>query len=166
MKRFILVTMLLATAGCDDQLQGPPDEGLPALPVVEVDGVRAAAVVETLDGDHVTIVVRFDEKAVRLGAYQARFTFEPKALALLQVTQPDDGQRFYNDGDAESGVIRFAGFSVDGFGDPVALRMRFRAKQRLRASHVQLAVEVVGTLEGTAMPQQLVTVLPQLHVGH
>jgi hypothetical protein len=150
----------MAAIACDEELSGPPPTmEVPTLPNVTAEGIRAAVVLEQNDRDGVVLAVRFDETAERLGAYQGSLTFKTDVYRFVEASVPEDGYRVFNDATAEQGVIKFAGFAVEGFSEREALRVQLRPRATFDPSKIGLLIDVVGTLEGVAIPRQRVAVL-------
>jgi hypothetical protein len=157
---FLLGAGVLACTGDSTQPALVPAD----LPAMDEDGVRAAVVLEEQAEGVATLVVSVDARALELGAYQGRLEFDAERFALLDAEAPhgSDGFRVVNA--AEPGIIRFAGFTTDGFTSPVAVRLRLRGAGELRSSDVALVLDVAGTVDGEAVdraryqtPQQLFT---------
>ena len=65
---------------------------------------------------------------------------------------PDDGYRVFNPNDVADGLIRYAGFSVDGFRVQTAIVVTFRVRERRGLDEIGVSLDVVGSVEGLAVP--------------
>jgi hypothetical protein len=105
--------------------------------------------------DGITVIeLMIDAKSLELGAYQGRFRFDPEALELIEVTLPEDNYRFVNTNGASQGEIRFAGFTVSAFENPVALELRFRNKRELQLKDLSAELQVVGDVMGMEVKRE------------
>lgn len=164
MKKWMFCVGLIALVACDDEPNSPQVTEVPALPSATTDGVRAAVVLERNDRNSVVLAVRFDEGSERLGAYQGSITFETDAFQFIDASVPDDGFRIFNAGNAGLGVIKFAGFSVEGFTGTEALRINLNPGTDFDPSTIGLVIDVVGTIEGARVPQANLVVLDGVYL--
>lgn len=155
-----LVCALVLLSGCADQVVEPSTAApYPAPPpTTELDGVRGSLLVGDWANRHQEVVVWMQTSGRPLGAYQARLRFERPMLSYDGARAPDGGFRVLNDDASDSGVVRFAGFKVDGFDDREVLRVDFSAEQPIDPSQLSLELEAIGTLEGEAVAQNQMSV--------
>ena len=128
MKVRFLPLIAITALGCSEDATMPrADEG------VQLNaGTVQAAIALLPDRDGLTVTeIRIDSEEFELGAYQGRFTYDPKVLKLVDVATPEDAYRFVNPGTDNEGLVRFAGFTVDEFKDPVAVTLTFRAESQV-----------------------------------
>jgi len=87
-----------------------------------------------------------------LGAYQARAQFDASKIELLAATMTDaaGGEEFgvVNMEGASEGMVRFAGFSMQGFAVRDVAELRFSTPRPLEAGDIVLTLDVIGTAEG------------------
>ncbi len=160
------LVLLGVLGGCSDEpLAGPQASGLvepTAIPDPVTMGVEASLSAEPYyDGEQV-LRVRLD--GLSLGSYQARLRFDPKVLTLIEVLPREGGRpsgefHVVNAGSTDLGEVRFAGFTVRGFGGDEMLVLRFSAPRAITPDQVHLELEVAGTLKGEPVRKTQLSVL-------
>src|SRR5437016_1029780 len=118
--RMVLLALLAFLGACRDD-----GVALLAPPVLLESGVQAYLIQEAgSTSTRVVLTVRVDSKDINYTAYQGRLEFIPGSFEVLEASTPvGDGYRVVNTSSAAIGVIRFAGFTSDGFSQPVAVRL-------------------------------------------
>ncbi len=164
MKKWMFCVGLIAVVACDNEPNSPQVTEVPALPSATTEGFRAAVVLERSDRNSVVLAVRFDEGSERLGAYQGSITFGTDAFQFVDASVPDDGYRIFNAENAGRGVIKFAGFSVEGFTGAEALRINLKPDTNFDPSTIGLVIDVVGTIEGARVPRANLAVLDGVYL--
>lgn len=102
----------------------------------------------------VQLTVRVEPTGLTLGAYQGTLRFAPGAFRIVKVAAPSgDGSRLMNPADSASGVIRFAGYAVNGFAKTEALTLIVRPVRPLARAELRAQLEVASDLAGTAVPK-------------
>lgn len=100
----------------------------------------------------VQLTVRVVPTGLTLGAYQGSLRFAPGALQLVRVVTPSgDGTRMSNPADSARGVIRFAGYAVNGFMKTEVLTLVVRPVRPLARAEVRAQLDVASDLAGTAV---------------
>jgi hypothetical protein len=118
-------------------------------PTVRVVVVRA----QTANPASVVLIVRVEGTGLVLGSYQGQFRFDPAAFAVDSSVAMGDGSRFVNAADAARGIVRFGGFTTNGFTGAEAIRVVGRALKPLEKAGIQAVLEVAGDLFGKPVPK-------------
>jgi hypothetical protein len=148
--RFFPLIGLLILACAEEATQPVLEE----FPPVNEGAVRLNIAARPL-ADRITVIrLMIESEAMELGAYQGRFRFDPRALELIEATLPDDNYRFVNTNRATEGEIRYAGFTVSAFENPLALELRFRNLRELRLDDLSAELEVVGDVMGAEVRRE------------
>lgn len=148
----LLVLVLAASAGCDDEVQKMAGLVAPA-PLASM-GVRAYVVREPGGTeDRVTLTIYVDSKDVGVAAYQGRFEYDAGALEISEATTPSDGTRIVNTA-AGPGQVRFAGFAAEGFAKTAAARLVVRPLKPLEQANFLVTLDVVGEASGAAVAKE------------
>lgn len=100
----------------------------------------------------VVLLVRVEAEGLTLGSYSGSLRFDPAMLAIDSASAVRDGSRFVNAGEAERGLIRFAGFTTNGFAGTEAVRLVGRLRSLGTTAYLTSHVDVAGSLEGKAVP--------------
>lgn len=102
------------------------------------------------------VVVRLQPTELAIGAYQGILRFKPGVLRFVKVTTGGtDGTRVVNAADSASGVIRFAGFTVNekGFTSLDVLSLSLVDTRVLPLADLRVELEAVGDANGKAVPK-------------
>ncbi len=148
----VVLVVALAVPACVEEPTKPPSEI--EFPVVLPGTVRATLVAEPRLDQTVLATVRIDAHSLKLGAYQGRLTFDHRNLTLVNVILPEDGYRFINTEGADQGLIRFAGFTTEGFTHPVAMVLEFESSGSVDLTGVNIELEVIGDIEGSQVEKR------------
>ena len=148
--RGMLVLTLVAAAGCDDR---PPVAGGLLAPVPLTSAGARAYVVQEAGGtaDRVTLTIHVDAKDIPIAAYQGRLQFDPDALEIIEATTPSDGTRLVNAATAGPGLVKFAGFSTEVFGQTAAVRLVVKPLKPIAMANLVASLDVVGEVSGAAV---------------
>jgi hypothetical protein len=120
-----------------------------AVPSVKASIVRRSS--NTPGETRLAVVVQASELV--LGAYQGRFRYEPGSFAIVSAVTPSgDGTRVLNAADSAKGVIRFAGFTVNGFKTQDVLILVVRTSRSFDAAKLAVDLDVATDLQGKAVP--------------
>jgi len=113
-----------------------------------------------------TVWIRLTGVEGPVGAYQGRAEFNTGQLTLLngEMTDAEGADVFgvLNADEGGDGVIRFAGFSVQGFDVRDVVALRFRTDRPLTAGDVHLTLDVVGTAEGVEVSNDELSVVSEM----
>ena len=113
-----------------------------------------------------SIWVRLAAVEGRIGAYQASVVFDPASISLVGsvMTDASGGQDFgiANPETNTPGVVRLAGFSIEGFQVRDVVELRFRSSRPLTSNDLELQLDVVGTVEGTEVSADELDVLSEV----
>lgn len=151
------ISALALTALCLAPLAPPmfaQGRGEPRAPLVQASLVRAAKD----SSGRTALLVRIEGRGLVLGAYQGTLHFDPAVVSVDSATVPTDGYRLVNANDAAKGIVRFAGFTTDGFAGTEAVRLIVRGTPLERGAFV-LSLDQAGDLDGKVVPAA------QLHGG-
>lgn len=100
----------------------------------------------------VQLTVRLAPTGLTLGAYQGRLQFAPGSLQVVRVVTPSgDGTRMSNPADSARGVIRFAGYAVNGFTRTEVLTLVVRPVRPFDRAALRAHLDVASDLAGTAV---------------
>jgi len=128
--------------------------------------VRASFRAGTWASGQQSIWVRLAAVEGRIGAYQASVVFDPAAITLVEsaMTDASGGQDFgiANTEPGTPGLVRLAGFSIEGFEVRDVVELRFRSPRPLTSSDLRLELDVVGTVEGTEISADELDVLSEV----
>jgi len=166
MIRTLGLLAIAALAACETQLGDNPTEvsepGIPATTGAVEAGFRAGP---WIDGEQ-TVWVRLSGREGRVGSFQGRLSFDASLLQLVEAIMTDaaGGRDFgiLNSEGSESGALRFAGFSIEGFEVKDVLSARFLTPRALRAGDLALALDVVGTAEGAQLSEANLAIVPAM----
>lgn len=156
-----LAAALVAAVACsEDRVLGPTSTGSDDAATPGVDsGVLIAMAADPFEAGEQVLRILVVPTELALGSYQGRVSFDPELLQLIDARMPARGFRVVNTEPASEGLVRFAGFTVDGFGEAEVLALRFRTTRPIEPTAVTLELEVAGTLEGEAVPRPQLSVL-------
>jgi len=160
MTMVVLGGLLVACEGYQgEQAMMDPGVLLPAA----TGAVQASFQTGPWSGGEQTVWIRLTGVEGPVGAYQGRAEFDTGRLTLLNAEMTDaEGADLFgvlNDEDGPGGVIRFAGFSVEGFEVRDVVALRFRTSQPLTSGDVRLTLEVVGTADGAEIASDELSVV-------
>lgn len=143
----LLALVQVPTVSASSQVDGSPgqprDSAQVHVLITRVPGGTAGQIV---------LLVRVEATGLTLGSYSGTLQFDPAVLAIDSATVGRDGSRFVNAGESGRGMIRFAGFTTNGFGGTEAVRLVGRLRPPGATAHVTGKVEVAGSLEGRTVP--------------
>lgn len=159
-KRMTLILLALTVWGCLGDGSVGVEEDLESLPIPseEFSGFKVFVQAGPHLGGEQTVAIRLEGDENELGSYQVRLHFDAGKLGVLEVLEPADGYRVLNRMGVGRGELRFAGFTVERFADRELLRIRFQTPEPIRDNQVHVELEVVGTLEGVAVPRSHLSV--------
>jgi hypothetical protein len=142
--------LFLAAAGC---LDGGVDGRLvetetPVELAVPSSGAYGVLVAGPFRDGLQNVTLRIGSERLSLSSYQGVLRFDTERMRLLSVGHPEGDFHLTNSLDASSGVIRFAGFAVDGFATAVDLELSFENQQPVKSGDIRFDLEVLGTSGG------------------
>lgn len=157
-------------ASCSDraaEVTSPPSRApLPARVGSPNVQVSVSFRVGSYAGGAQTVALRLTGRQGRVGSYQGRLEFDPAVLGIVEagMTDAEGGEDLgiLNAQEADSGRLRFAGFSAKGFEVRDILKLRFRSSRPLHAGDLRLILDVVGTVNGQEVPEDRQLVAPNL----
>lgn len=156
----LAAVLVVALACSEDHVVGPTPAGVDDVATPGADsGVQIAVAADPFEAGQQVLRILVVPSELALGSYQGRVTFDPEQFELMDARVPDGGFRVVNTEPAAEGLIRFAGFTVDGFGETEVLALRFRTTRPIEPTEVTLELEVAGTLEGEAVPRPRLSVM-------
>jgi hypothetical protein len=100
------------------------------------------------DGSQV-LTLRIGSGQYRLSSYQGSLSFDAAKMRLVSVGAPETDFHLVNEDDAEDGLLRYAGFAVDGFTSPVELSLSFQTGLPIESGDVRFDLDVLGTDVGS-----------------
>lgn len=157
----VLPFVVLALVACEDDVTAPLSAGLPIELQQLEQGIHPVLSIPALDrtggGALVEIYVHLRSVGVEgpVASYQGEFRFDPDALSVVEGRFPEGLLGAWNE--VEPGLIRFAGISLEGLGDGVALTLTVDTHRALAARDFQINIEEVVRAEGfTDLTDQVV----------
>ena len=161
-----LLLLCFVLAACEGGIgeQTPMD---PAALLPEATGaVQASFQAGPWNAGEQTVWIRLTGVEGPVGAYQGRAEFDTGRLNLLsgEMTDAEGADVFgvLNTDTGSGGVVRFAGFSVEGFDVRDVVALRFRTDRPLVAGDVRLTLDVVGTAEGVEVSSDELSVVSEM----
>lgn len=162
MRRLSVLLLALAVLGCHGEPVAPNTLAPQLLPSVPPNTVRGYVLVLPREGDVTVLHVRIEANGLVLGAYQGNLTFNPGALEIIGSNDTEVDFQAVNLDRAASGQVRFAAFTATGFKTTLALDLVVRTKRPLTREDATLALNVIGTLDGSRVDAQRIQILPTL----
>lgn len=149
----LLTLLLVAAAGCGDgsgrgrltETQTPVELQVPST------GAYGMLVAGPFRDGIQDVTLRIGSERLSLSSYQGSLRFDTEKMQLLNVIHPegDEGDfHLVNRLDARNGVIRFAGFAMDGFASVVGLGLSFESQQPIESGDIRFDLEIMGTSVG------------------
>lgn len=153
-----LVVSSLLLLACGDGGSGPGllDTNEPTELQVPSNGSYGMLVAGTFHAGKQVVTLIVGSEEFELSSYQGSLRFDTSKLRLASVAAPEGDYHVINRLDATNGVVRFAGFAVDGFDNAVELTLSFEAEQPIETGDVRFDLEVLGTDVGAEiLPDQI-----------
>ena len=151
MKAWPLLVMALISSGCAERVEAP------ALAVASPASIAALVVSGSASQSNgtVTFTARLNAAASpkHTGAYAAHVEYDPNVVDYLDEGEASSGLVAFH---AESGVLRVAGTSLDGYADGVLFNARFRVTRPSAKTELRLVIDQLrGTDLSDRLPEQV-----------
>ena len=150
MKLWPIVTAAVCSSACADRVEAPSV----APSAASIASLVVSGSARQTDGI-VTFTARLNSAAApkRTGAYTAHIEYDPSVVAYVGEGETSTGLSAFH---AESGVLRVAGTSLDGYADGILFNARFRVTRATAAAELRLVIDQLrGTDLGDRLPAQL-----------
>jgi hypothetical protein len=148
--RFIFV-LAIVSSGCAERVAEP---ALAAPSAASIAALVVSGSTRQTDGI-VTFTARLNAAASprHAGAYAAHVEYDPNVVDYLGEGDASSGLVAFH---AESGVLRVAGTSLDGYADGVLFNARFRVTRASVKTELRLVIDQLrGTDLSDRLPEQL-----------
>jgi hypothetical protein len=158
----VLPFVLVASAACeDDEVTAPLSTDLPSELVNLAQGIHPVLSIPELGrtGGGELVEIRIHVHSVNVegdvASYQGEFRFDPEALSIVEGEFPEGLLGAWNE--IEPGLIRFAGVTLEGLGEGVALTLVAETHRALTAPDFEIDLEELVSSEGfTDLTDQVV----------
>jgi hypothetical protein len=146
-----LVALVLLAGGCGDGRgrSGLVDTEKPVEHPLPSTGAYGMLVISPFRDGSQVLTLRIGSEQYSLSSYQGSLTFDATKMQLVSVGAPATDFHLVNEGEAGRGVLRYAGFAVDGFTGPVELALSFQAGSPIESGDVRFDLDVLGTDVGS-----------------